>query len=91
MVPAIAASASTTNAPHHLPEDMAHRVDSGPSQLAEVHPRGVIVDISALGMELSENEAVNKAQEALAKMDVNLDGKLSIDQFSVVAPAPDTG
>jgi hypothetical protein len=43
------------------------------------------VDISEKGIQLSQSEAAVKAQEALAKMDVNLDGKLSIDQFSVVA------
>jgi hypothetical protein len=86
MVSAISASASSTNAPTlHPSDESAKRSDaSNRLHLSGVDLQSVIVDISKEGIQLSQSEAAVKAQEALAKMDVNLDGKLSIDQFSVV-------
>ena len=86
MVSAISASASSTNAPAlHPSEESVKRFDaSNRLHLSDADLQSVIVDISEKGIRLSQSEAAVKAQEALAKMDVNLDGKLSIDQFSVV-------
>lgn len=87
MVSAISASASSTNAPTLHPSDESARKPDASNRLrmSDVDLQSVIVDISEKGIKLSLGDAAIKAQEALAKMDVNLDGKLSIDQFSVVA------
>lgn len=87
MVSAISASASSTNAPTlHSSDESVKRPDaSNRLHLPDAELQSVIVDISEQGIQLSQSEAAVKAQEALAKMDVNLDGKLSIDKFSVVA------
>ena len=86
MVPAISASASSTNAPtlHSSDESVKKPDASSRLHLSDADLQSVIVDISEKGIQLSQSDAAIKAQEALAKMDVNLDGKLSIDEFSVV-------
>lgn len=87
MVAAISAGASSTSAPHlQSSDDSVRRLDAANHrQYGSVSDlQSVIVDISDEGIELSRNEAATRAQEVLAMMDVNLDGKLSVDQFSVV-------
>ena len=89
MVMAISASASIANAPNPLLTESAPRKTDASANVhaMNMHPPGVIVDFSEEGIQLSASVAVSKAQEALAIMDVNLDGELSLDGFVTVAPS----